>query len=281
MQLDLRVPSDNGDPLLSIWTLWWNAREVPFTAAWWNGPIFYPAPDTLAFSDHRVGFTLIATPLIWSGWSPLFAYNITFLASYVLSGAAMYALAYSLTHRSDAAFLGGLAFAFHPFRADHLAHLELLSSYWLPIALLALHRWLTTMSGAWLIAATIALLMQALTCGYYFVFASVLIGLWIIWFVPTRLPVASYVALLAALVAPVLIVSPVLWHYHVSHKALGLFRSIVEIEQLSADLAGFVTAPERLGTLGVDAALAVARRRTVPRSRPASRGDRRGMVGVA
>ena len=144
MQLDVRVPSDNGDPLLSIWTLWWNAQQVPFSPAWWNGPIFYPAPDTLAFSDHRVGFGLIATPLIWSGLSPLLAYNITFLASYVLSGIAMYALAYSLTRRSDAAFLGGLAFAFHPFRADHLSHLELLSSYWLPVALLALHQWLTT-----------------------------------------------------------------------------------------------------------------------------------------
>ncbi len=250
MQLDVRVPSDNGDPLLSIWTLWWNAQQVPFSPAWWNGPIFYPAPDTLAFSDHRVGFGLIATPLIWSGLSPLLAYNITFLASYALSGAAMYALAYSLTRRSDAAFLGGLAFAFHPFRADHLSHLELLSSYWLPIALLALHQWVKTTRGVWLIVVTVALVMQALTCGYYFVFASVLIGFWLVWFVPVRLPATSYALLLAALAAPVLIVSPVLWHYHVTHEALGLSRSIVEIEQLSADIAGFLTAPERLGFWG-------------------------------
>ena len=223
---------------------------MPFTLAWWNGPIFYPSPDTLAFSDHRVGLGLIATPLLWAGFSPLLAYNVTFLASYVLSGSAMYALGYSLTRRSDAAFLGGLAFAFHPFRADHLAHLELLSSYWLPVALLALHRWVKTMKRAWLIVVTVALVMQALTCGYYFVFASVLIGLWLVWFVPIRLPATSHAALLSALVAPVLVVSPVLWHYHLAHERLGMSRSIVEIEELSADIAGFVTAPVRLGLWG-------------------------------
>src|SRR5687767_6469866 len=64
------VPFDLGDPLLSTWTLWWNARVVPFTAEWWDGLAFFPARETLTFSDHRVGLGMISTPLIWLGVSP-------------------------------------------------------------------------------------------------------------------------------------------------------------------------------------------------------------------
>src|SRR4051812_19421713 len=49
------VPHDLGDPLLSAWNLWWNARHVPFSGAWWDAPQFFPAHGTIAFSDHRVG----------------------------------------------------------------------------------------------------------------------------------------------------------------------------------------------------------------------------------
>src|SRR5436190_9861891 len=55
--LGSRVPHDLGDPLLSAWNLWWNGQRLPFSAAWWDAPQFYPAPGTVAFSDHRVGIS--------------------------------------------------------------------------------------------------------------------------------------------------------------------------------------------------------------------------------
>src|SRR4029077_10662715 len=59
------VPSDLGDPLLSTSILWWNAHALPLTERWWNGFAFAPAHGMLAFSDHRLGVSLIATPLQW------------------------------------------------------------------------------------------------------------------------------------------------------------------------------------------------------------------------
>ena len=162
------VPQDLGDPLLTASILWWNAQQVPFTDAWWDGTFFFPGADNLALSDHRVGIGLIATPLIWLGASPLTTYGITFLLTWWLSAAAAYALVWTLTANRAAAFIGGLIFGFNPFRAGHLAHLELLASYWLPVILLALHRWLATRQGVWLIVLSVALLLQALTSGYYF-----------------------------------------------------------------------------------------------------------------
>ena len=44
------VAHDAGDPILNAWILWWTTKAVPLTAAWWNAPIFYPAPGALAFS---------------------------------------------------------------------------------------------------------------------------------------------------------------------------------------------------------------------------------------
>lgn len=248
------VPHDLGDPLLSTWTLWWNAERLPFTDAWLNGPMFYPAPGALALSDHRVGISLFTTPLIRAAVSPLAAHNLAWLLSYVLSAAAAYALAHTLSGRRIAAFIAGLVYGFHPFRAEHLPHLELLSSYWLPLVLLALHRWLETLHARWLVVLAGSLILVGFTTGYYFFFLGVLIGLWLIWFLPWNLPPGRYIALTAALAAPFVPLAPVLLGYRAVHQHYGLARSITEIEELSADVRGLIAAPDALFFWNVPAA---------------------------
>jgi hypothetical protein len=246
LQLGSVAPNDLGDPLLSTWTLWWNASRLPLTEAWWNGPIFYPAPNALTLSDHRIGIGLISTPAIWLGWSPMAAHNLAFLASFVLCAFAGYALAFGLTRRHGAAFLAGLVFGFNPFRAGHLPHLELLCSYWLPVALLALHRWGETRRPWWLVGMSAALTMQALTSVYYFAFFGVVVGLWLVWFVRLRLEPREYVALGASLATPLVLIAPILLQYRRAHDSMGLTRTIVEIEGFSADLVGLITTPQTL-----------------------------------
>ena len=248
------APHDLGDPLLSTWTLWWNATHVPFTHDWWNGAIFYPAPGALALSDHRVGIGLITTPLILGGVTPLAAHNIAFLASYVLSAVSAYALAFSLTRSAAAAFIAGLVYGFHPFRSEHLPHLELLSGYWLPLVLLALHRWVATFRRRWLALLAGSLVLVAFTTGYYFFFLGVLLGLWLLWFVPWDLPRRRYVELGVALALPFVPLAPVLLAYRSTHRQFGLGRSITEIEDLSADIRGWVTPPEPLAFWNAPAA---------------------------
>ena len=90
------VPNDLGDPLLNTWILAWNARVAPLTAAWWNGPQFYPIAGTMAFSEHLLGLSIFATPIIILSGDPLVAYNAVFLLSFVLSGLAAYLLAFTI-----------------------------------------------------------------------------------------------------------------------------------------------------------------------------------------
>ena len=173
------APHDLGDPLLSTWALWWNATHVPFTHAWWDGAVFYPAPGALALSDHRVGIGLITTPLILAGVSPLAAHNVAFLSSYVLSAVSAYALAFTLTRSGAGAFIAGLVYGFHPFRSEHCLTSSCCPRYWLPVVLLASIDGWRRSGGAgsrWLAAS---LVLVAFTTGYYFFFLGVLIGLWL------------------------------------------------------------------------------------------------------
>ena len=68
---------DNDDTAFNTWVVAWVAHQLArdplhlFTA-----PIFYPAPDALAFSEHMVVPALIGAPLQWAGVSPVLVYNL-------------------------------------------------------------------------------------------------------------------------------------------------------------------------------------------------------------
>ena len=240
------VPKDLGDPLFSIWALWWNARVLPFSEAWWQAPIFYPGRDAMTLADHRVGLGPLTTPVLWAGASPVAAYDVAFLASFVLSAAAAYALCRGTGTSRAAAFVGGLVFGFHPFRAAHLEHLELLSAYWLPLTLVCLHRWTRTRSRLALAVVAASLLGLALTSGYYYFYSAVLIAGWTVWFGLRGTTWRHRAELAVAFVAPLALLAPILWRYRDAHRALGLSRSITEIEQLSADVSSFWAPPGML-----------------------------------
>src|SRR5205085_5929002 len=98
-------PSDLGDRLLSANILWWNAHAIPLTERWWNGFAFYPSPGMMTFSDHRLGVSLLASPLQWLGASPFTAYNIVLIVTFPLCAMAAHSLAFVLTRRHDASAL--------------------------------------------------------------------------------------------------------------------------------------------------------------------------------
>src|SRR5262245_24850347 len=236
------VPHDLGDPILNTWLLWWSSKQWPLTAAWWNAPMFFPAPDVMALSELLIGLLPITVVVQWLTHNPLAAYNVAFLLSFPLCGLAAYALALELTGRRDASLLAGLAFAFAPYRMGQLAHLQMLSYYWAPVALLGLHRYLRTAEWRWLILFGAAWLMQALTNGYALFHLSVLIALWTIWFArPIR---KAFPIVVTWLIAAIPLV-PGLWKYRQVHTALHLVRDINEIKRLSLQFGDvFAPSPE-------------------------------------
>ena len=152
------VAHDPGDPILNAWILWWTTQAVPLTARGGTRRCSIPQPARSRFRSTCSGQAPIAAPLIALTGSPLFGYNVTLLATYVLSGLGAYFLAYTLTRRHDASFVAGLAFAFAPYRVAQLPHIQVLTAFWTPVCLAALHRYDREPSTRWaaLAAARVA-----------------------------------------------------------------------------------------------------------------------------
>ena len=240
------LPHDLGDPLFGAYLFWWNAHTLPLTEAWWNAPFFWPAPGALGLSEHLLGFVPVSTPLQWLGADPIATYNILFILSFPLSALAAHALAYRLTARHDAAALAGVLFGFSPYRIAQIAHIQMLWTFWMPIALLALHEYARDGRKRWLVLFGAMWLGQASSNGYYLFFFPVLVSVWVAWFLISRRDWKRALLVTAASAVASLPLVPVLLGYQRIHSALALERSITEIRQLSADLLGFATAAPAL-----------------------------------
>jgi hypothetical protein len=139
--LTTTVPNDIGDPLLNTWILAWDTHALltnPLNL--FNANIFYPLPNTLAFSEHLFSTALLALPIQLISGEPILAYNLSLLATFPLAAFGTYLLALRWTRHRSAAFIAGFIFAFAPYRFAAIAHLQLLTFQWLPFALFFLDK---------------------------------------------------------------------------------------------------------------------------------------------
>jgi len=239
------VAHDRGDPLLVTWILWWTSHTVPLSAAWWNAPAFYPSGGVLAFSENLLSLAPLTAPVMWITHSPVLAYNLAYLASYVLSGLAAYFLGFVVTRSHAGAFVAAVAFAFAPYRLSHTQHLQLLSSYWMPVAVAALHLFLERPLWRWATLFSVAWVLQALASGYYLFFLSTFAVLWMAWFLPGRMSVRDATRLVVTWAAGAVLLAPILLGYRSIQASYGFRRSPVEMVNYSADVLGvFSAAPD-------------------------------------
>jgi hypothetical protein len=244
------VPNDLGDPLLNTSLIAWNARTMPLTSRWWNVPQFYPQPGMTALSEHLLGLAPLTTPIVVLSGNPLLAYNAAFLLSFVWCGLAAHLLAFVLTRRHDVGVLAGLGFAFAPYRMSQIAHLQVLSAYWLPLALVGLHLYFGDRRPRWLVLFAVSWLMQALACGYYLFYLSTLVLLWLVWFAVGRERWSQIGRVMLAWGVAALAMAPIAYGYLKFQRAYGLKRWPDEIESFSADIASVLKASDSLWIWG-------------------------------
>jgi hypothetical protein len=241
------VAHDAGDPILNAWILWWSTKALPLTAAWWNAPIFYPATGAFAFSEHLLGEAPIAAPIIALTGNAIFGYNVALIAGYILCGLGAHFLAYTLTRRHDAAFVAGVAYAFAPYRLAQLPHIQVLSSYWAPVCLAALHRYDRDSATKWAALAALAWLMQSLANGYFLFFLTVLLACWFLWFAVRRWPLAKLGRLAGCFAVAALILLPVLLGYkHILVDTYGFSRGLGPAQEYGADVGSLLHAADEL-----------------------------------
>jgi len=255
------LPGDFGDPLLNCWILAWDADhllralrgDVTALAGYWNANIYYPHPLALAYSDHLTAQALQILPVYAITRNPLVCYNLLFLSTFALSGLGMFLFARTLTGNRAAAFVAGLAYAFAPYRIGSLPHLQVLSSAWMPFALFGMRRFFETRRIRPLAGASVAWLAQNLSCGYYLIFFSPVLAMYIAWELTTRRlwkDASMLGRLLAAGAAVVLATTPFVVPYVRLRRAGFSPRPVEEILHFSADVYAYLTADPNVRVWG-------------------------------
>lgn len=254
------VPGDLGDSLLNMWILGWGAEGLPRIIAgdmtiadFANANIFHPEPLALAFSEHLFGQVLQILPIYHLTGNLILSYNLLFLSTFALSGLGMYLLVRDLTGDRYAAFVAGVLFAFLPYRAAQIGHLQTLSAHWMPFALYGFRRYVTTARVRALVGGSLALLMQNWSCGYYLIYFAPFVVLFVVHQIVAagRLRDGKVWAMFAAASAVVALGTwPFLALYLDAERVHGFERPLGEIIEFSADVYSYLTAAESLRLLG-------------------------------
>lgn len=247
------VPWDLGDPLLVMWILSWDCEQIlgilggdfARIASFFDANIFYPVPLTLAYSEHMIAQAVQILPVYAISGNPILSYNLLFLSTWVLSGLGMYLLVRELTGSEMAAFVAGLMYGFAPYRLPQSGHLHVLSSQWMPFVLFGLRRYFVTRQRRPLAGATLALVLQSLSSGYYLLLFSPIAATFAMWEIGSRhlwRDRRMWRDLTLAGVCATIAIVPFLLPYAALRGQWNAVREISEVMLYSADLYSYATA---------------------------------------
>ncbi len=262
-RLSSALPSDLADPGLNAWVLAWGSQhvlrlfrgELGAFVGFWDANILHPAPLALAYSESLIAPALQVAPLYGLTGDPVLCHNVLVLSSFVLSGLGAFLLTRELVGQEHpvAAFFGGLLYAFALYRVEQLPHLQVLSAHWMPFVLLGLWRFMASGRMRPLVWGVLALLAQNLSCGYHLLYFPLFLPGFVL-FAMGRLRRLRSRRIWAGLIGGALFTLtatvPLFLPYVALREQEPTRRSLLEVEQFSADVYSFLTAPEYLGFWG-------------------------------
>lgn len=268
-----------GDPFLNLWILGWGLRAwtthpaTVFSGAVFNANIFFPAENTLAYSDHFLLQSLTLSPIYAFTGNVVLCYNLLLLASIAASGLAMHALVRAVTGSRAGALLAGLAWACWPYRTAHFLHLQLQAAYFMPLALLSVHRLAAGRRWRDVVGLGVTTALQVIASVYYGFMTMIVVGVSAL-----VLAIATgqwrsrrlWLQTLAAVVIAIVLAAPSLLPYLRSQQAEGFGRTLYEAANHAAGWQSYLQVPPSNALYGATGIL--AERATRPGAR-----DRRGV----
>lgn len=176
------VLADAPDTHLYIWTLAWDAYAFLHQPVLiFDANIYYPYPNTLAYSENLIGSALFAAPIIWLTGDVVLAMNLVALLTCVLCGSGAYFMARRWGLGPAASFICGIVFAFAPPRFFRMGQLHMTAVQWMPFCLGFLHGYLERGRRRDLLPALACFSLQALSSGHGAAFLAVSIVLLLAW----------------------------------------------------------------------------------------------------
>jgi hypothetical protein len=236
--------SDLGDPLLNTFIVDWDIYALTHQPLHlYDAPFFAPGKLPLAYSENLVAVALLMLPFHLLGAAPFTLYNIAMLLGFALSGYGAYVLARVCRRSLFASIIGGIFFAFCSFKFDHLAHLQIIWSGWLPLMFAALFAYwrVPTMKRAVLLG--IAFTMNGLTNIHWLLFGSFTLAVTVVLLAIIEPRDRVYWRrLIATLAVGSAILLPFLIPYRIVSKTYGMKRAAEEVMWYSATLPDWLIA---------------------------------------
>ncbi|MFN2632741.1 MAG: hypothetical protein ABR610_04920 [Thermoanaerobaculia bacterium] len=236
---------DIWDGKLTAWIFHWDFHQIfrdPLRL--FDANIFHPARYALAFSENLFGAAVFGFPLYASGASSLLAGNVLLLAGMAFSGVAGWALAREVTGDSAASLLGGVVYAFVPWRLAQLPHVQFQWGAFLALLLLFLLRYLDRGARRDAVLFSLCFAWNALTNVHYAIFSGFLVALVLahsLATLPGPLFRKRLTGVAFAVAVAVVVVLPFYVPYAKATRLYGLERSEGEIAFYSAHLIDFFT----------------------------------------
>ena len=230
---------DNFDGAFGIWNVSWVARTLIVNPTHvLDANIFYPHQRTLVYSETNLGAGALAIPAYWATRNPYFTFNFAFILSMVLGTTGAYYLVRYLVRDRRAAAVSAIAFGFCPYVFARTPQMQLLMTAGLPFSLLAFHRAADRPTTVRAVVLGVVMAAQVAFCGYYAVFAMLMVGFATFTLATTRRLWTNTqywrVIALAAVVGVVLAL-PVLVPYIQLQRSTGFGRTLADASRFSAD----------------------------------------------
>jgi hypothetical protein len=236
--------SNSADARFAVWNVAWVAHALTTDPSdLFDANIYYPHRKTLAYSEANLVAGLLAVPPWWLTSNPHVAYNVVLLTAMASTIITMWLLARRLTGDGGAAAVSAVLFGFSPFFFAHMPHIQLLMAAGIPLSLLMLHRLVDAPSPRRGIALGLALALQALACGYYGVFAALIMGYASVFYAWSRRYWTSapyWLAMAIAAAIAIGIVLPFFLPYLELQRETGFGRSLDDATPYSAYLRSYL-----------------------------------------
>lgn len=240
------------DPLHLAWILAWDCHALQSPSTFLDANTFFPARSSLVTSEALLGDLPLFAPTYFLTGNPLLALNLMTIASFWFCGFFMYLFLHRVTGAALVSFLGGLLFAFSPWRFGHLGHPNLLMVQCIPLALLFLDRFLAEFR--WRDAALCGLFAAWQTlCSFYLgYFCLIVLGLYVVFHARARTLLNRralfYLGSSGLLAASLLL--PLVAGYRGVYETYGYHHLLRDIPWLSARPRDFLVAPPDNRLLG-------------------------------
>jgi hypothetical protein len=248
-----RMQSDWGDTRLNNYILEHGYRWLlgfPGHERFWSPPVFFPAPNTAAYSDVLLGVAPFYWPWRIAGFEPDTAFQLWLLTIATLNFVSAFLLfSRGFRCRPIASAVGAMLLSFASVRTAQVIHPQLIAHVYIAIAILAVLEifspepelragvatverrtlWVFALAGA-----IVAQIYSSFYYGWYLIFALTIAALWALALPGTRrrflLTVrANLRALGGAALGAALLLAPLATHYLRAEQDVGSRRfSVVE-----------------------------------------------------